>query len=126
MLDDRLRGKVCLVTAGSRSLGAEIVRTMAGHGAHVVVNYHQSKTAALDLCEEIGALGVEALPVQADVTREDQVKRLVAEAVTRFGRIDILVNNFGPYVDSPFLALETADFDAILGGNLRATFLLVR
>jgi NAD(P)-dependent dehydrogenase (short-subunit alcohol dehydrogenase family) len=99
---------------------------MAGHGAYVVVNYHRSKTAAFDLCEEIDALGVKALPVQADVTREDQVNHLVAEARIRFGRIDILVNNFGPYVDNPFLELATADFDAILAGNLRATFLMTK
>jgi len=126
MQADDLRGKVCLVTAGSRTLGAEIVRAMAGYGAHVVVNYHQSKAAAIKLCESLIHLGVEGHPVQADVTQEDQVTPLVVEAVTRFGRIDILVNNFGPYVDAPFLELETVDFDAILGGNLRAPFLMTK
>ena len=123
---DELKGKVCLITAGSRTLGAEITRQMARNGAHVVVNYHQSKEAAVSLCDELESYQVKALPVKADVTNIDQVKHLVEETLTHFGQIDILINNFGPYIDTPFLDLKSSDFDRILTGNLRSTFLMTQ
>ena len=119
-----LVGKVCLVTGGSRTLGAAIVRRMAEHGAKVVVNYNRSSDAANALCREIVANGGNAHAVQADVTDSRDCERLVDEASTRFGPIDVLVNNVGPYVDTPFLDLPLPDFDRILAGNVRATFLL--
>ncbi|MFC1997617.1 SDR family NAD(P)-dependent oxidoreductase [Chloroflexota bacterium] len=121
-----LRGKVCLVTAGSRTLGAEITRQMAREGVHVVVNYHQSKDAALHLCGQLKDLRVRAIPVKADVTQPDPVEHLVNVAMDEFGRIDILVNNYGPYVDTGFLDLDLKDFDRVLAGNLRSTFLMTQ
>ena len=117
-------GKICLITGASRALGADIARRMAQYGAHVAVNYHRSKDAAHALCEELHAQGVQAQAIQADVTQPDDVARLVAATWSQLGPIDILVNNAGPYVDTPFLDLPLADFDRILAGNLRATFLL--
>ncbi len=122
--NDEMRGKVCLITGASRALGAEIARRMAHYGLHVAVNYHHSRDAALTLCDELAALGAKALPIQADVSQPEHVERLVTETVEQLGPIDILVNNVGPYVDTPFLQLSVADFDRILAGNLRATFLL--
>lgn len=119
-----LSGKVCLITGASRTLGAEIARRMAAYGTHVVVNYHQAQEAALALSEALVALGVKALPFQADVSQPEEVARLIADTVAQLGPIDILVNNVGPYVDTPFLDLSLADFDRILAGNIRATFLL--
>src|SRR5262245_50500930 len=113
---DELNGKVCLVTGASRTLGAAIARRLAAYGAHVGVNYHHSQEAALILCEELAALGVKAFPLQADVSQPEDVERLVAEALAHLGPIDILVNNVGPYVDTPFLDLSLADFDRIVAG----------
>jgi NAD(P)-dependent dehydrogenase (short-subunit alcohol dehydrogenase family) len=119
-----LQGKVCLVTGGSRTLGAEICRYMAKMGCQVAINYHQSEGAAQSLCDELIGLGYQAHSIQADVTKTLDASRLIAETSAHFGRIDILVNNVGPYVDAPFLALPVSDFDAILAGNIRATFLM--
>jgi NAD(P)-dependent dehydrogenase (short-subunit alcohol dehydrogenase family) len=121
-----LAGKVCLVTGGSRTLGAAIVRRMAHHGARVAVNYHRSGDAARALCDELAASGASAVALQADVTQPAEVERLVAETAARLGPLDVLVNNVGPYVDTPFLELALADFDAVLAGNLRSTFLLAQ
>src|SRR5262245_14282444 len=123
-LQDELRGKICLVTGASRTLGAEIARRLAGCGAHVAMNYHHSQEAALALSEELAAFGVKTLPLQADVSQPEAVEYLVTETSVQLGPIDILVNNVGPYVDTPFLDLSLADFDRILAGNVRATFLL--
>jgi len=123
---DSLNGSVCLVTGGSRALGAVIAMQLASHGAQVIVNYHESLDAARNVCAAIEAAGGEAYAVQGDVTDAADAERLVAGTVERFGGLDVLVNNVGPYVDIPFLEMEPADFDRILAGNIRATFLLVR
>lgn len=125
-IKDALSGKVCLVTGASRTLGAEIARRLAGYGAHVALNYHRSEAAALALRAELIELGVRALPLQADVSEPGQVERLVTTTWEELGPIDILVNNVGPYVDTPFLELSLADFDHILATNVRATFLVSR
>ena len=124
MSPESLQGKVCLITGGSRTLGAEICRYMARMGCQVVINYHQSETAAQRLCAELTNLGYHAHAIQADVTKTTEVTHLVDETIAHFGRIDILVNNVGPYVDTPFLDLPVNDLDAILAGNIRATFLM--
>src|SRR5215510_13314584 len=90
---DAIDGKICLITAGSRTLGAEIARHMARYGAHVVVNYHRSREAALALCDELTALGGKARAIQADVSQPQDVERLVSETWTQVGALDIVVNN---------------------------------
>jgi NAD(P)-dependent dehydrogenase (short-subunit alcohol dehydrogenase family) len=123
---DTLRGRVALVTGGSRTLGAEIARRLAGHGVDVAVNYQRAADAAQAVCGELVGLGVRAVPIQADVSEPDDVARLVAATEAELGPIDILVNNVGPYVDTPFLTMPVGDFDRILAGNVRATFLLTQ
>ena len=120
---EALEGKTCLVTGGSRTLGAEIVRQMARYGAQVAINFFRSAEAAQSLLDEVASYGASAEIFRADVADETAVARLVEEVNHRFGPIDILVNNVGPYVDNPFLELSVADFDRILAGNVRATFL---
>ncbi|MEM7031462.1 MAG: SDR family oxidoreductase [Chloroflexota bacterium] len=118
----QLKGKVCLITGASRTLGATIAEHMATHGALVGVNYHHSEAAAQAVCQAIFNAGGKAIAIQADVTKPDDVKRLIETCEAELGSIDILVNNVGPYVDSPFLTMPLADFDRIMAGNVRATF----
>jgi NAD(P)-dependent dehydrogenase (short-subunit alcohol dehydrogenase family) len=125
-MNTELTDKVCLITGASRTLGATIARQMAQHGAHVVINYHQSQAVALHLCDELGELGVRALPVQADVSQPDQAARLIADTLSHFGALDILVNNVGPYVDTPLLELPLSEFERIWAGNVQATFMLTQ
>jgi NAD(P)-dependent dehydrogenase (short-subunit alcohol dehydrogenase family) len=120
----QLKDRVCLVTGASRTLGAVIARSAAAHGAHVAVNYHQSEAEAQELCRQLRVEGGNATPYKADVSQPEQVEWLVEQTWRQLGPIDILVNNVGPYVDTPFLQLPLADFDRILAGNVRATFLL--
>jgi NAD(P)-dependent dehydrogenase (short-subunit alcohol dehydrogenase family) len=90
----------------------------------VAVNYWQSAAAAQALCAELAGLGVRAIPIQADVSDPEQATHLVAATWETIGPIDVVVNNAGPYVDTPFLALPTADFDWIMATNVRSTFLV--
>jgi NAD(P)-dependent dehydrogenase (short-subunit alcohol dehydrogenase family) len=123
---DPVQGMVCLVTGASRTLGAAIACRLALGGAHVAVNYHRSLVAARSLCDELSSLGVRALPVQADVADPDQALALVETTWNVLGAVDLLVNNVGPYVDTPFRDLPLADFDAVMAGNVRATFVLAQ
>jgi NAD(P)-dependent dehydrogenase (short-subunit alcohol dehydrogenase family) len=125
-INQAIRGKVCLVTGASRTLGASIARRLAHYGARVAINYHQSPHAAENLCAELTKLGAKAVAIGADVTDPLQVAQLIATTQAELGAIDLLVNNVGPYVDTPFLDLSLADFDRILAGNVRATFLLTQ
>ena len=88
-----LEGRVALVTGGSRNIGAAIARTLAGAGASVVVNCRSSRAEADALVAEIEKGGGKATCHVADVTDERAVEAMVAAAVKRFGRLDILVNN---------------------------------
>jgi NAD(P)-dependent dehydrogenase (short-subunit alcohol dehydrogenase family) len=120
---DNLRGKVCLVTGASRTLGAVIARVLAQNGVHVAVNYWQSEEAVQQLCDALHVLGVRAAAIRANLDDPAQVVQLVDTAWETLGPLDVLVNNYGPYVDTPFLALPLADFDRVMNGNLRAAFL---
>lgn len=91
----RLEGKVAIVTGGARGIGAAIAKKLGAEGATVVVNYVNSKDAAAKVVEAIKESGAKALAVQANVTKQDDSKRLVDEVVKAYGKIDILVNNAG-------------------------------
>lgn len=96
-MSKKLAGKVALVTGASKGIGAEIAKQLAEAGAAVVVNYASSKAGADQVVAGITSAGGRAVAVQADVSKPDEVKRLVADAQKAFGRLDILVNNAGIY-----------------------------
>lgn len=93
-----LGGKVVLVTCGSRGIGAAIVRTLADARAHVVLHYGQSRDAAETIAKELGE--DRCALVSADLTDDAAPHRLWAEAVAWKGRIDMLVNNAGIFIDA--------------------------
>ncbi|MBU7009922.1 MAG: 3-oxoacyl-ACP reductase FabG [Theionarchaea archaeon] len=104
----RLKGKVALITGASRGIGRAIALAFANEGCNIVVNYCSSVDEAKKVVGEIEEKGQHAIAVQADVSRADEVKEMVLQTVTTFGRIDILVNNAAVLL--PF-SLETPDFD---------------
>src|SRR5688572_26775328 len=90
-----LAGKVALVTGSAAGIGSASAIQFAREGADVVVNYSRSKDEAQQTIEQVHRQGVRALLVQANCSREDQVKELVSQAVKELGGVDILVNNAG-------------------------------
>jgi 3-oxoacyl-[acyl-carrier protein] reductase len=123
-MDLGLRGKVAVVTGGSEGIGRATAHSLGREGANVVVCARRANVlekAASDIAEDTGA---QIVPVAADVTRSDDIQRVIQEAVQRFGRLDILVNNAGRSAAGPFEALDDAgwqsDLDLKLFGAVRA------
>ena len=86
---------VALVTGGARGIGESITRLLANNDYALVVNYYQSQERADQLVAELESAGHQAVAIQADVGNPDDRQRLVQQAIGRYGRIDLLVNNAG-------------------------------
>jgi NAD(P)-dependent dehydrogenase (short-subunit alcohol dehydrogenase family) len=119
-----LSGRTALVTSSSRNLGAEIARSLAGHGARVAIHSHESRDAAERLVSELERSGAgEHVVLGADSTRMEAVRGLVREAATRLGgRIDILINNTGPFSITPLAELPESEWDRVMDANLKAAY----
>ena len=97
----QIEGKTALITGGAHRVGKEITLTLARAGANVVINYYSSSAAAQETADEVRALGVGALAVQADVGDVEQARALVAAGAERFGAVDILVNSASIWQKTP-------------------------
>jgi len=121
-----LSGKVALVTGAGRGIGRAIALQLAEYGAKVVVNYRNSIAQVEELLLTIKNAGGEAIAIQADISKEDEVKNLVDEAVKNYGRLDILVNNAGITKDTLMMRMTEQDFTSVLDINLKGTFLCTK
>jgi glucose 1-dehydrogenase len=128
-----LKGKNVLVTGGSSGIGQAIAVRFAEHGANVAINYLTTPDEAADTEEQVHACihkvqqhGVRDVLVQGDVSKEDDVTRMVGEAAEQLGGLDILVNNAGIQISRPSEELSSAHFDKVLAVNLRGAFLCAR
>ncbi|WP_382159720.1 SDR family NAD(P)-dependent oxidoreductase [Hydrogenophaga sp. ANAO-22] len=117
-----LQGRSALVTGAATGIGRAIAILFAQAGARVVVNHLGQAEAALAVVQAIQRDGGEALAIDADVSRADAVQRLAAEA----GEVHILVNNAGIIQEKPFLDTTEADWDRMLGVDLKSVFLTSR
>jgi NAD(P)-dependent dehydrogenase (short-subunit alcohol dehydrogenase family) len=122
MSDRPLQNKVALVTGAGKRIGRAIALTLAQAGAHIIVNYNQSREGAQMVVGEIATLGVRALALRADVSRPKQVAAMFRTVEARFGRLDLLVNNAGIFFPKSWDELEEEDFDRVLGANLKGPF----
>jgi 3-oxoacyl-[acyl-carrier protein] reductase len=105
-----LKNKVVLITGASTGIGAAAARAFAEQGSKVVVHYNASKEAAEKVAREVKSAGGEALLVGGDVTKSADIKRIVAETLAGFGRIDVLVNNAGGLVQRTKIEDYSEDF----------------
>lgn len=117
-----VEGKVVLVTGSGRNLGRAAVLEMARRGADVVVNARSNMQEAEAVAAEAEAFGVRALPLLGDVSDEEQVKRMVAAALSEFGRVDVLINNAAIRPPGSFLDMTTQAWREVLAVNLDGAF----
>jgi len=118
-----LAKRVALVTGGSRGIGEAVAISLADAGAAVAVNYREKAAEAEAVAAAIRTRGGKAVAVQADVSRTDEVERLMATVERELGPIDVLVNNAGVGLVRSLDDLTEADFDVTIAVNLKSVFL---
>ena len=123
MMTDRLRGRVALVTGGSRGIGAAISRALAAAGALVAINYRERSDEAKRLAMRLRETGAVVSCIAADVSKPEAVNAMVEAVRTEFGAIDILINNAGIALVRGVDDLSEADFDQTIAVNLKSAFL---
>ena len=121
-MGELLKDKVAMVTGASRGIGEATALTLAQAGADVIVTARNGDELVA-LAERLERMEVAALPVAADLTREEDVERLRDAALARFGRVDILINNAGVGKYGPLTSLSAADYDWMMNTNMRSSFL---
>jgi 3-oxoacyl-[acyl-carrier protein] reductase len=116
--------RIALVTGSSRGIGREIAVRLADAPeiAAVVVHYHQNQEAARTVVESIKAKGKGSMAFPADLLVEEQAQGIVRRTAQEFGRVDILVNDFGPFITKPWQDLGGEDWEGILRGTLLSAF----
>jgi len=124
-----LRGKAALITGGGTGVGRATALELARLGCHVAINYSRSAAEAEQTAKDVRALGVNAIPVQADVSDDPAVRRMLEQVGDEFGRLDVLINNAAT---TSFIAhgdlekVQDEDWDRILAVNLKGPFHCVR
>jgi citronellol/citronellal dehydrogenase len=127
-----LSGRVAVVTGASRGIGRAVALGLARAGCHVVIAAKSTTPTEklpgtiYTVAQEVEALGAQALPVPVDVRDEAQVEGMAAQALERFGRIDVLVNNAGALWWRPLLETPAKRFDLVMSVNARGAFLCAR
>jgi glucose 1-dehydrogenase len=119
----RLNGKVAIITGSATGIGMACAQAMAREGACVTINYVGSSADAQGVVDGIKQAGGRALAVEADVSKQDQVQRLVDQTVREFGRLDVMQNNAGWEKKVPFLEMPFETYQQVIDINLTGTWL---
>jgi glucose 1-dehydrogenase len=117
-----LENKVMVVTGGNSGIGAAIVRAAAKEGAKVVIDYVAHEDATEKLVNEIKQAGGEATGVEADISKPDDLHRMMQTAVDTYGRLDVLVNNAGIETRQSLLDSTEEDYDKVMAVNMKSAF----
>lgn len=118
--------KCALVTGASRGIGRMIALQLAKDGINIAINYNGNKEKADEVAEEVKALGVDAMVIQANVSKEDAVQHMVKSVIDHFGSLDILVNNAGITKDNLLMRMKEEDFTDVIDINLKGVFLTTK
>jgi glucose 1-dehydrogenase len=126
MADKKLQNQVALVTGANSGIGEGVAIALGESGAKVIVNYVVNPDEANAVVEKIKTGGTDAIALQADVSKEDQVIKMFQQAIEHFGTIDILVNNAGLQRDAKFHEMTLAQWQLVIDVNLTGQFLCAR
>ncbi len=121
-----LKGRIALVTGGSRGIGAAVALALAQAGAHVAVNYRVRRAGADEVCSRIRSMGQRTLVVQADVSKSSAVKEMLSKIEAELGSISILVNNAGIARPQKIEDIRETDWDELISVNLKSVFLVTQ
>ena len=121
-----LKGKVAVITGGSRGIGKATAQKLASLGADIAVVYRSEDAAAAELCSELQQQGLKAEPFKLDVSVYDDAKETVDRIMETFGHIDILVNCAGITKDRLIAMMKEDGFDAVINVNLKGTFNMIK
>lgn len=122
----RFKGKVVIVTGGSRGIGRATALEFGKEGADVAVIFNKAITEASETVTAIKKMGRAAIAIKCDVSKEEEVKKMVAQVVAKFKRIDVLINNAGIVIDVPFRDRTVEQWERTLGINLIGSFLCAK
>jgi glucose 1-dehydrogenase len=117
-----VKGKVAVVTGGNSGIGKGIVLALAEQGANVVIDYVADPAATEELEAQVAKLGDKAIGVEADVSKVDDLQRLIDAAVKEFGRLDVMVNNAGVETRTSILDTTEAQYEMVMEINLKSAF----
>ena len=122
----RLKGQKALVTGAASGIGRGVALALAQAGAAVVVNYIGDPKPAEEVVSEIRSTGGTALAIEADVSKEGEVRKMFQKAIQELGTLDILVNNAGIQRDAALLEMTLEQWNAVISVNLTGYFLCAR
>ena len=125
-LPQLLKGQKAIVTGASSGIGTAVAISLGQAGAEVVVNYGGNEQAANQVVDQIKQNGGNAIAIQADVSKENDVQRMFDQTIEAFGTVDILVNNAGLQRDAPIDEMSLQDWNRVLDVNLTGQFLCAR
>lgn len=114
--------KTVLITGAAKGIGAEIARRFAKEGYNVCINYNTSYTKAKELLDELSKYKIQVLILKADITKREQVNKMIKEILDNFGKIDVLVNNAGISEYKLFIDLTYDDVVRMLNTSIVGTF----
>lgn len=129
MSTHNLEGKVVLIGGGAKNLGGLLARDFAENGAKAIAIHYNSdstRNAADETIAEVKKLGAEAIAVQGDLTKPENVTKLFDEAITAFGGIDVAVNTTGMVLKKPFTEINEGEYDTMFGINSKAAFFFMQ
>lgn len=122
MADER----IAIITGSAKGIGRGIAKRLAADGFTIIVNYQRDAAAAQETLSMVQGRAPRSLMVQADVATPEGAKRLIDETLAVFGRIDVLVNNVGPFLVKSVFDTEIDEWRRILDGNLSSTFYCIK
>ena len=126
MADKKLTGQTAIVTGANSGIGEGVAIALGEAGANVVVNFVSNPDAANAVVDKIKSFGSNAVAIQADVSKEEQVISMFKQAIEQFGTVDILVNNAGLQRDAKFHEMTLAQWQLVIDVNLTGQFLCAR
>lgn len=122
----KLNDKVVVITGGTRGIGKSMVKAFAKEGAKVIINYNISEELAKELLEDINSYNTNCMIIKADVSLPSEVMNMYKLVITKYGKIDVLINNAGICDDNLIQMMPLKQWDRVIRTNLTGTYLCCR